>query len=140
MSLGIGAMLNYLGGNEDTVNSIEAAKGKEVASVEIDDNNLSIAFVDGSSIKLYDDAQSCCESRYMNCDDDLNSLVGGRLLSFELLPADGEDSDWGCHDMQFLRVMTDKGDIRVTNHNEHNGYYGGFGIVARYRPPKDGGK
>lgn len=140
MSLGIGVMLNNLGGNEETVSSIALAKGKEIEKINIDNDCLVISFIDGSQIKLYDDGQSCCEHRYMNCDDDMSKLIGGKLVSFEILSADNNDAEDWCHEIQFLRVITDRGDMRVSNHNEHNGYYGGFAIVARYSPSPESNK
>lgn len=34
------------------------------------------------------------------------------------------------HEVQFLHVKTSKGSFAVSNHNEHNGYYGGFNVEA----------
>jgi len=33
--------------------------------------------------------------------------------------------------VQFLTIITDNGTFTVSNHNIHNGYYGGFFIVER---------
>lgn len=41
------------------------------------------------------------------------------------------------HEVQFLVVHTDKGDLTMSSHNEHNGYYGGFSIEARVSKPED---
>jgi hypothetical protein len=30
------------------------------------------------------------------------------------------------HEVAFLEVTTDRGVFQMKNHNEHNGYYGGF--------------
>jgi hypothetical protein len=42
------------------------------------------------------------------------------------------------HETQFLIVDTTKGSFTIVNHNEHNGYYGGFGLVAQPRGWKVG--
>ena len=34
------------------------------------------------------------------------------------------------HEVQFLEIKTDRGVLTMANHNEHNGWYGGFWIVA----------
>ena len=37
----------------------------------------------------------------------------------------------GMHEVQFLALVTSKGEVVFSSHNEHNGYYGGFSIAAR---------
>jgi hypothetical protein len=64
----------------------------------------------------------------MRTDDDLASLVGHKLVRIEAKPADNEPDDYGEHEVCFVEVGTDQGFITLSNHNEHNGYYGGFGL------------
>jgi hypothetical protein len=113
---------------EDVVNG---HLGKVIVQIEMSDDTLTIRFGDGTGLKLYDDGQDCCETRYMHTDDDLSEVVGGRLYGIELRDApDGEDEYGEVHEIQFLVVKTGIGEVVVCTHNEHNGYYGGFRIVA----------
>jgi len=80
---------------------------------------------------LRDTGQSCCEHRFMTCDDDLSTFAGAKLVAVEV--RDVQVRECGVAEVeeaQFLVVTTDKGAITVANHNEHNGYYGGFCISA----------
>jgi hypothetical protein len=129
---GIGVMIGLLGGNEETVNAIKSSLGKKIKNVQLEaDDTLKFEFQDGSSLNIRDDGQSCCEHRYMTTDDDLSEYSGATLLDFELKNAPDQEDEWGeVHEVQFLDVKTDKGVFQMANHNEHNGYYGGFWIVA----------
>ena len=128
---GLGVMLGMLGGNESTVNAHNAAKGKVIKAISLDeegDGHLNLDFEDGTGVRIYDDGRSCCESRYMQTDDDLQVFVGATLTGCRVQDApniNGED-DWGDHEVQFLMVDTSKGTFSIATHNEHNGYYGGF--------------
>ena len=132
--LGLGVLINQLGGNEETVNAVTSSLNKEITSLSLNSNDLVILFTDNSKLVLWDDGQSCCEERYMNCDDDLTSSKGEILLGFELKDAPNieEENDYGSeHEVQFLEVKTNKSVYSFSNHNEHNGYYGGFSINAK---------
>ena len=64
--------------------------------------------------------------------DDLKQFVGAELLGAEIKPASGiEGPDGDVHEIEFLDITTSKGVFQAANHNEHNGYYGGFSIRAR---------
>lgn len=128
---GIGVMLSYLASNEDSVNAFQSAKGKEISLAELANDMLTLKFTDGTAIAFYDDGQSCCEHRYMVCDDDLPSFTGATLEGAELADAPDVEDGGEVHEVQFLRVSTSKGVIVVSNHNEHNGYYGGFSIKVK---------
>lgn len=111
---------------------VERVIGKEIAKISVVDNRLVIEFVDETKLVCVDNGQSCCENRYMTCDDDLAYLKGSVLR--EIAVRDGDwarsDDDWSDeHEVEFLVVETSQGSITVANHNEHNGYYGGFSIV-----------
>ena len=119
-----------------TATAIRSCLGKTVVSIRLDVTSdphaLRIAFAD-SVLSIFDSGQSCCETRYMACDDDLPSFSGGVLVEVDVrTAAQTSDSvpEWSEHDIQFLVVKTSKGDITVATHNEHNGYYGGFSINA----------
>jgi hypothetical protein len=119
--------------------------GKVIEAVADDDQGMAIRFTDGTRLCIWDGGQSCCESRYMTCDDDLSGHEGGALLSVDLDAAAppkadvkaksetaGDDWDDGdCHETQFVKVQTTKGSFTLCTHNEHNGYYGGFSLEMK---------
>lgn len=127
---GIGVMLSYLGGNSDSVKAFQGAVNKEIAALKLENEELHFTFTDGYKMKLFDDGQSCCESRYMRTDDDLQSFVGSVLLDAETAEAPSIEDEYGEHEVEFLKVKTSKGVFTIQIHNEHNGYYGGFAIRA----------
>lgn len=127
---GMGVLLGMLGGNERTVDSVKTSLGKEIKTVKVEDNGLRFEFTDGTKLELRDGGQSCCEDRFMVCDDDLSYFIGTTLTDLELVNGPDIDSDGDVHEQQFLRAHTSRGSFTVTNHNVHNGYYGGFWIVA----------
>lgn len=136
--LGLGVMIHAaFGGDHCDFTRLEV-QGREIRSVVLDENrrrdgSLIVTFADGGSIELWDDGRSCCESRYLVTDDDLVYFSGSRLRDIEV--ASGPDVDdvyGGDHETEFLRIVTDRGIITVTAHNEHNGYYGGFWIKGHY--------
>jgi hypothetical protein len=96
-----------------------------------DVDTLNIKFEDNSILQLWDDGQSCCESRYMCTDDDLTEFTNCKLIKIEVKDGGCKDDDDGLHEIQFLEITTDKGSFQMANHNEHNGYYGGFWIQAK---------
>jgi hypothetical protein len=127
--LGFGAMIAELGGNEQSVQAFTAAIGKEIAQIKMDENELVLKFVDSSAITFKDEAQSCCEHRYMNTDDRLNDYVGAKLLGAQTKSGPTEEREYGDpKDCEFLEVITSEGSFIIKNYNEHNGYYGGFEI------------
>ena len=129
---GMGVMLGMLGGNEQTVNAVKSSLGKKIKKVWLDEeaNKLKFEFNDKTCLEMYDAGQSCCEERYMRTDDDLTEFEDATLLDFELKDAPNAPHEYCDHEIQFLDVKTDKGIFQLANHNEHNGYYGGFWIVA----------
>jgi hypothetical protein len=141
--LGLGVMIGMLGDKNETVKAMQSAIGRTIASVVVDANRdgaLCLTFTDGSTLRLYDDGRSCCESRYLTCDDDLASFVGDTLVSAEVHEAPTITSEYGdVHEQAFLRVKTNRGVIVATTHNEHNGYYGGFWMCAAFADAQAGG-
>lgn len=130
--LGIGAMLGRLGGNEESVKAITSVLNKTIKYVKVDEemNALRFEFKDGTKFKIFDDGQSCCESRYMRTDDDLTQFSGAIFIGAELKDAPNIEDEYGDHEVQFLEIQTDKGVFTCSNHNEHNGYYGGFWVIC----------
>ena len=128
--LGIGVMLGHMTSNKETVNCIQAVIGKQIESIELIEDEIVLKTSEGG-LKLLDDWQLCCESRYMRTDDDLSEFVGAVVNGFELKQAPDQEDEYGVHEVQFLEIATSKGAITFASHNEHNGYYGGFHIVAK---------
>ena len=126
--LGMGVMIWALGGGSPK--SADDYYGRTVTSADINDERLLMTFDDGVTIKIWDNGQSCCESRYITCDDDPKNLIGGKLIKIEVKNGgENEGDEWGnVHETAFVEVTTDAGHIVMTTHNEHNGYYGGFGL------------
>ena len=132
---GMGVLIAMLGGNEDSAKTLAEAVGKTISALKIDPTvgdagALVFAFTDGTGIRLRDDGQSCCEHRYMHTDDALADFMGAQLLGAEIRNAPSIPDEWGEHEVQFLIVKTSIGEFTVETHNEHNGYYGGFWVVA----------
>jgi hypothetical protein len=125
--LGIGAMIHYLGGGSD--NDPQKYIGRKIGAVAIEDNKCRITFANGDKIALWDNGQSCCEHRYMNCDDDLSYYIGATWIGVECRSAEDSQGEYDVHECAFVEVKTDKGSFTLANHNEHNGYYGGFGLT-----------
>lgn len=138
-NLGMGVMLGMLGSNQASVDALLAAKGKTISTLTYDDDALRFTFEDGSGMKLADEGQSCCEARYMRTDDDLSYFVGSKLMDAKVREGPDEEGEYGdMHEIAFLVVTTSKGTFTMANHNEHNGYYGGFLIRAESFTPVGG--
>ena len=107
--------------------------GATIKRIAICDNDtLDIEFEDGSTLRLEDQAQSCCEYRYFHTDDDLTYHVGAKLLDAELRVMDDQDTNGGCREALALLITTSKGTFTVVAYNEHNGYYGGFDLRSYF--------
>lgn len=136
--LGIGVMIDRLSGNEDTVAAVKASIGQRIARMELqktdpattNPDKIVIRLKNGNAVSLWDDGQSCCERRYMVTDDDLSKYINAKIVSMELAEAPNVEDSYGDHEVLFLRIKTTKGTVVFSNHNEHNGYYGGFAINA----------
>lgn len=99
--------------------------GERITGVDLNDERVILKFPVGS-LAISDAGQSCCEQRYITCDDDLTSIVGARLLKIEAKPGPDEDDEYDVHEIMFVDVLTDVGFIQLRTHNVHNGFYGGF--------------
>jgi hypothetical protein len=126
---GIGSILHELGGG--TKNSASKYYGRKIKSAEFSGDDMRLTFEDGVNIIISDQGQSCCENRYMTCDDKPSDLVGQELRKIEVKEYKNEDQDYDCHEIAFLEIGTDQTSITFATHNEHNGYYGGFGLDIR---------
>lgn len=109
----------------------EKYNGAIVTKMRMNGDQFIVEFEQGG-LSISDDAQSCCESRYMHTEDesDFEYHVGATFRFIQIVDGpDGEGSE--CHETKFCNVLTSKGVIQLVCHNEHNGYYGGFGINLR---------
>jgi hypothetical protein len=127
--IGLGAAIHYLCGGSEEDPSKYYGKIIETAFLDEENNEFRIGFDEGVKISIWDDGQSCCEHRYMRTDDDPNDLVGNKLLSIETKETKETEDKYNVHEIVFLEIKTDKSSIVFSNHNEHNGYYGGFGLT-----------
>lgn len=134
--LGLGVLINNLfGSNESTVNAIKESLNKKITDLKLDKekNKFVITFEGGDVLTLRDDGQSCCESRYMTCDDDLPYFIGAKFLSIDEKDGGEFEHEYDTHEIRFIEIKTDKGSFQLVNHNEHNGYYGGFYLTAKLK-------
>lgn len=85
-------------------------------------------------VDIFDAGQSCCEQRHMKCDDDITGVVGQHLRGIVEKPTDADGETYGVHEILFVEILTDEGGcLSLVNHNEHNGYYGGFTLSVEAR-------
>jgi hypothetical protein len=103
--------------------------GREILSIALTDDAFFILFSD-IALKLQDNGQACCESRYFHTDDDLAAFVGSRFMGFEIRDGPTEDIRGDDKESQFLLISTDRGVCTVVAYVLHGGYYGGFQITA----------
>lgn len=113
------------------MNSIGKTITEVYISPSLDTESLVIKFDDDTLLRLTDDGQSCCESRYMSADgEDLSYYVGAQFLGWQIKDYSYEEEKYSVHEIEFLEISTSKGSFTISSHNEHNGYYGGFAINA----------
>lgn len=129
--LGMGVMLKMLSGNQDSVEAFTKCIGKTIKSVVLTGDDLIFTFDDNTRMAISDEGQSCCEHRYIVCEDDLEAFAGAKLLDAGVKDAPNEEDEYGEHEVAFLEISTSSGSFQCATHNEHNGYYGGFCIRAR---------
>jgi hypothetical protein len=108
-------------------------KGMVIRDAVVDEDSITLKF-DFGKLTLRDNMQHCYENRYMSTDDDIKLLIGSRFVCYEVKdgPDVSEDDEYEVHDTQFLEIQTDSGFVTLVNHNEHNGYYGGFSIEEQW--------
>ena len=141
--LGFGVMTFQLFGSSEGYEKYVGRRIVEASLVKAGDkpscgeagDELRLKFEDGVEISLRDEGQSCCESRYVTCDDDLSKIVGGKLVKIEAKDAPNGESGYGEHEQCFIEVSTDECFVTLCTHNEHNGYYGGFALAIQELSP-----
>ena len=106
--------------------------GRVIVGAVLENDELSLEFSGGDTLVIGDDAQDCCETRYMTTDDNVSSLVGCRIVHIASKDGPVEEDDYGdVHETCFVEIQTNKGLVTLITHNEHNGYYGGFDLSIR---------
>lgn len=81
-------------------------------------------------VRLFDDGRYCCEERFFSTDDDLSLMKGETLVRVEVADGPTERKSDGQHEVQFMRLVTDRATYVIASHNDHNGYYEGIEIAA----------
>lgn len=126
--------------DKKTEEAYENAIGKIIKEATMSsfcgEDTLKILFTDETCITIMDGGQCCCEARCMSTDDDLSYLAGKTLLDIEVKDAPCIEDDNDVHEVQFLEIKTNDYTATFANHNEHNGYYGGFCIEIREFPAR----
>lgn len=133
--IGLGVLIKGMIGDDETRIAVQNSLDKTISGVFITDDNLYINFTDDTALRIWDGGQSCCEHRYMVCDDDLTEYVGAKLTNVISKPASFVDEDYDVHETMFIDFETTNGVFTIVNHNFHNGYYGGFYIEGEITEP-----
>ena len=120
-----------VGGNRNSIKAINQSTGKKIMEIDLDESRLLITFLDDTQLMIMDAGEGASEIRYLHSDDDLQSFVGSIFTKMEVLYAPDIEDDCEVHEVSFLHVHTDVGVFVVETHNEHNGHYSGFWIVAK---------
>lgn len=124
--------LELFNNNKNDTKKINEHLGKKIDEICMKDYIFTIKFTDGSRLEFKDVGQSCCERRYMTCDDNVDEFRNSIFNGASIRNGDGLDTESSdFHDIEFILIHTNNGDITVANHNEHNGYYGGFNITVK---------
>jgi hypothetical protein len=106
--------------------------GKIISSATVDEDGCYLGFTDGSRLSIADEGQSCCEQRYVTCDDSPEDLVGQPYAGYEVKESTNDhEDDYDVHDAVFVEVKAGLSSIVMETHNVHNGYYGGFDITEK---------
>jgi hypothetical protein len=126
-------LLHPHGAQEYIPVSYAAMLDRPIEAVTQENDELSVRFVGGGSLRIWDNGQSCCESRYMTTDDELDTFVGAKVVSLDAVDGPTEEGEYGePHDQMFVKLETTAGTITMVTHNEHNGYYGGFEVAVKW--------
>lgn len=122
--------INAIGMCQESIETFQAHKEKEIRDLGIIDDALLFTFTDDTCMKLSDGGQDCCEHRWMHTDDNLSDFIGAILQGADVREGSTTHENGKPKESQFLIVSTSKGQFTVVNYNKHNGYYGGFSVVA----------
>lgn len=115
--------------DQKEVNLVNSFSDDPIAKMMMDGDELLICFKSGREIVISDHAQSCCEHRYMHCEDEGDfEFHEGAFLRFVQIVAGDDEDGYEVHETEYCNILTSKGVIQLVCHNEHNGYYGGFAV------------
>lgn len=94
------------------------AVGKQITSAYKSDNQICINFIDNSKLLIFDDGQSCCEHRYLTCDDYLEGMIGEFFSSISTTCCDNLDSSEDMyHEVRFVTIYTNRDHYTACTHN-----------------------
>jgi hypothetical protein len=104
-------------------------KGRTIRNVQVASDGSEIVFgLDDADAVSLQAVADCCAHAYIDDDSraDLPDLRGGLVVAAEVV--DGGSVDWNgdVRDTTFYKLRTTKGDLTITLHTEHNGYYSGW--------------
>lgn len=117
---------------DSTLDVLNKFNGAIIENIYMENDELVIVGNTGT-IYISDEGQSCCECRYMHCEDeaDFDYHIGSTFRFCRVSGYGVGDGGGDVHELAFCDVLTSKGVIQLVCHNEHNGYYGGFSITVR---------
>lgn len=104
------------------------ARPQTLTRVWLEDNKIHFEYSDHRIFIIEDNGQLCCEYRHITTDDDLSSVVGDTIVSVTLEDGPDRSDKYYIHEIQFVKVQTNKTSLTFCTHNEHTGYYSGFSI------------
>ena len=104
--------------------------GQRIVAARFGKKALVLSLENGKRMSIRDRMQRCCEVRHISTDDDVSTLVGQRFrhVKARAVPNLKDEEDY-VHEAAFVEVAGDLGFVTLVTHNEHNGYYSGFGLV-----------
>ena len=118
---------------EDTQEVLNSIVGKIIKEITLDkeanyeNGAIVVVTTEGDKFLMYDDGQSCRETRHITTDDDLAYFSGATWFDIEVVEM--PDIEVGAHELAFLKITTSLGVMTFETHVEHDGYYGGFEIA-----------
>lgn len=119
--------------NSATLDALDDSIGKNINNIWIDADGVSLIIEHESGIlNISDNGQQCCESRYMETDDNLKDFIGAIIINFEYKDGGFIDPvNDTVLEVAFFDIKTTSGIFQIKNYNENNGYYCGFDLSAR---------
>jgi len=103
--------------------------GRTITRAFANERQIKLTLDNEVTICLTDAGQSCCEYRYMTIEDNIEDLVGKKLTEISVREGGTREAEYDVHDIYFLHIKAEDECLVVANHNEHNGYYGGFDLT-----------
>lgn len=99
---------------------------KTIENVVLVDDNLYINFTNGTALRIWDQAQVCCERRYMSCNYKLESFQGATLLDIQFNHSEFINFD----KVMSIEFTTSKGKFTVENHIDHDEFKFRFNLIS----------